>query len=59
MPKAKLKPPTETREDLVNEITNGLKGINDPVSFLLGYFTTLDLVGIRNEINDQKDSNGG
>jgi hypothetical protein len=50
MPRDKIKPPAETKSQLMDEITRLL--VNKPmaIEFLLNFFTSADLVGIREEL---------
>lgn len=54
MPKTKVKPPLETRAELVEQVRQALENKHEsPVSaldYLLKFFTNVDLVGIRDDL---------
>lgn len=54
---ARPKPPKENRAELEDEISRILihRDRDDAVKFLLKYFTTIDLVGIRDILMEDKD----
>jgi hypothetical protein len=61
MTKTKIKPPTETKAQLIEELT---KAVNDrfdnrysAAEYLLNFFTAVDLVGIRDDLK-RLDNNG-
>lgn len=56
MPPKKLKPPTETRQELLTQVANSLESLfagdgDDAIAHLLEYFTNVDLVAIRDDLN--------
>lgn len=62
MTKTRIKPPTETKTQLMLEIEQVLpvRFDHDPVkmmAYLLNYFTAIDLVGIRDDLR-RLDNNG-
>lgn len=57
--KAKIKPPAETKAQLMESVGEALQRRypHEPhlaIEFLLNFFTAFDLVGIREEVNKEK-----
>lgn len=61
MPPQRPKPPKETRQEIERRFLDAMGrkwpvSHQEPVKFLMSYFTSLDLIGIIEELEDQDGS---